>query len=234
MAVKNKKDRCATGIPGFDELCEGGFVDDCVSLVVGNAGAGKTTFLLQFLYNGASKFNENGLYVSFEQDAEELRKTGLKLGMDFSKLEKDGKCKFVKFNPDMTIKDMQKELIKMITNMDITRICFDPINVFSLQLSRDVSLRKQLYDFLSLVKNLDVCVIIAGESDEEFSEGKHNLSEEIVFCKYLADAVVELFSSGISGTGDRAVRIVKMRMTNHVRGPRGMEITNSGVKVLKN
>ena len=45
---KGDVERCPTGIAGFDNLCEGGLVADSANLVVGNAGAGKTTFLLQF------------------------------------------------------------------------------------------------------------------------------------------------------------------------------------------
>ena len=68
-AVNGKEIRIVTGIPGFDKLCEGGLIDDSLNLVIGNAGAGKTTFLLQFLYNGATKFNERGIYVSFESES---------------------------------------------------------------------------------------------------------------------------------------------------------------------
>jgi len=233
MVLQDNKERCATGIPGFDNLCSGGFIDDSLNLVLGNAGAGKTTFLLQFLYNGAIKFKENGLYVSFEQDVADLYRTGKKQGMDFEKLASDEKCEIVKFDPNLSVKELQKELIKKVAKNDIKRICFDPINVFSLKLPKEISLREQLYDFLSLLKKLDVCVVIAGESDGEDGESGHDISPEISFCRYLSDGVIELFSSGISGSGDRAIRVTKMRLTNHKRGPVGMEINDMGIKVLK-
>ena len=231
--AEEKRDRVGTGITGFDNLCEGGFISDSLNLVVGNAGAGKTTFLLQYIYNGATKYNENGLYVSFEQDTTDLYKAGMRQGMDFRKLEQEGKTEFLKINPVTSIRDIQKELVKRVAKNDIKRVCFDPINVFSLELPKEIGMRKQLYDFLSLLKKLDVCVLIAGESDEESGEGSQSMTEEITFCKYLSDGVIQLFSSGISGSGDRAIRISKMRMTNHKRGPVGMEITSSGIKILK-
>ena len=54
-------DRCPTGIVGFDKICQGGFVRNSDNLIVGGPGSGKSTFLLQFLWNGVSQFNENGL-----------------------------------------------------------------------------------------------------------------------------------------------------------------------------
>lgn len=230
-----EKERSQTGILGFDSLCNGGFINQSINLILGNAGSGKTTFLLQYLYNGATKFNENGLYVSFEQEASSLKETGKKLKMDFEKLESTNRCFFLKLDPDMTMKQIQKEVMKKIAKNDIKRLCFDPINIFSLSLPKEVSLRKQMYDFLSFLKQLDLCILIAGESDGEAGEATSPVfSEIIIFCKYLSDSVVELFSSGISGSGDRAIRIFKMRMSSHQRGPKGMQITDSGIKILKN
>jgi len=229
--IEGVKDRCPTGIKGFDDLCEGGIINDSANLVVGNAGAGKTTFLLQFLYNGAKLYNENGVYVSFEPEVAELHKAGKRQGMDFEELEAKGKCFIVKLNPESSLKEIEKFLTSFVVKNDIKRLCFDPINVFAISLKKGESIRQQLYELVSLMKKLAVCVVIAGEAEEEKSEGQA-LDEDVVFTKYLVDGVIELYSSGLGGEGDRAVRISKMRMTNHVRGPVGMKITNTGVQVL--
>lgn len=226
-----KEKRAKTGIPGFDKLCEGGPISDSVNLIIGNAGAGKTTFMIQFLYNGATKFNENGLYISFEPEISDIYRAAKKQGMDLEKLDSENKCKVLKVNGGVSIKEIQEKVIKMIAKYNIKRICLDPINVFAIELPREITIRRQIYDLLSLFKKLDVCVLIAGESDEE-QNNLPDTSDEIKFCKYSSDGVIELFSSGISGTSDRAIRITKMRMTNHFRGPVGMEINSSGIKVL--
>ncbi|MBS3090845.1 hypothetical protein J4217_00160 [Candidatus Pacearchaeota archaeon] len=230
--TKDKTERCATGIQGFDVLCEGGLIADSANLVVGNAGAGKTTFLLQFLHNGAVKYNEKGLYVSFEPEVAELYKAGRKQGMDFEKLEEEGKCFFLKLADRMNLGEIEKTLTNFVVKNDIKRICFDPINVFAIRLKKDYGIRVQIYNLISLLKKLAVCVVIAGEAEEEKATGEAELEEDVIFTKYLVDGVIELFSSGLGGEGDRAVRISKMRMTNHVRGPVGMKIDNSGIKVL--
>jgi len=51
-------DRCPTGIVGFDKLCRGGFVRQSTNLLVGGPGSGKTTFLLQFLWNGSQLYGD--------------------------------------------------------------------------------------------------------------------------------------------------------------------------------
>jgi len=223
--------RLKTGIVGFDNLCQGGLIEDSMNLLIGNAGAGKTTFILQFLYNGVTQYNENGLYISFEPELKDLFKAGIKQGMDIESLEKKKAVSIIKFDPTASVKELQAKLSKLIIENDIKRVCLDPINVYLIGLDKGLNVRKQLYDLLSWLKKLNVCVLIAGESDED-SGGRYDLSEEIKFCKYAVDGVIELFSSGIGGEGDRALRISKMRMTNHYRGPLAFSITDVGIKVI--
>jgi len=230
MATKKKEERLKTGISGFDNLVQGGLISDSINLIMGNAGAGKTTFLLQFLYEGAVNQNQKGLFVSFECDKRYLHRNGISFGMDFDKLEKKGSCKIIKVTPQSSIEDLQETLMKIIVENDIRRVCLDPLNVFSLNLPKEESLRKQIYDLLSFLRGLNVCVLVAGESDEE-AGGGHKITPEIKFSKYLSDSVIELFSSGITGEGDRAVRITKMRMTDHYRWPVAFKIGKNGIDV---
>lgn len=58
--------RESSGIDGLDEILYGGFYRGSIILVAGHPGAGKTTFAANFIYSGATKFNEPGVYVSLE------------------------------------------------------------------------------------------------------------------------------------------------------------------------
>jgi len=229
--IDDRMNRCPTGIIGFDELCEGGLLKNSVNFIQGNSGAGKTTFLLQFLYNGFMKYNENGLYVSFEETLGDLIETAKLLEMDFLGFESNN-CQFVKFKPNASLQEIQKEIIKRIGKYDIKRICFDPINVFASQLPKETSLRRQLYEFFELLKELDICVVIAGETNNDLFGKKSKVPKETSYANFFSDSIITMFSSGISGKGDRAIQILKMRKTKHFRGPVGMELTNQGIKIL--
>ena len=65
-------ERVPTGVKTFDSLIEGGLKRNSVNLVVGGPGSGKTIFAIQFLYTGMVKYNENALYVTFEEKKEKL------------------------------------------------------------------------------------------------------------------------------------------------------------------
>jgi KaiC/GvpD/RAD55 family RecA-like ATPase len=89
MSEMNK--RCPTGIPGLDNLLEGGFPRQRSILLSGSSGSGKTTFAVQFLYKGITDYNEPGILICLEQDPKELKQDMLDYGFDLAKAEHEGK-----------------------------------------------------------------------------------------------------------------------------------------------
>ncbi len=84
-------ERCPTGIPGLDDLLGGGFPRDRTILLSGSCGTGKSTFAVQFLYNGIIKYDEPGILISLEQDPKELKQDMLMYDFDLQKCEDEGK-----------------------------------------------------------------------------------------------------------------------------------------------
>ena len=71
-----------TGIAGLDEITEGGLPTGRPTLICGAAGSGKTLFSLEFIVKGALQFNEPGVFMAFEEKAEELSINVASLGFD--------------------------------------------------------------------------------------------------------------------------------------------------------
>lgn len=63
--------RSETGIPGLDEVLRGGLISEQLYLVDGIPGAGKTTFALQYLLEGARR-GEKCTYVTLSETKHEL------------------------------------------------------------------------------------------------------------------------------------------------------------------
>src|SRR6266705_5761199 len=66
-------DRVSTGVKGLDELLGGGFPEGRSILIVGSPGSGKTTFAMQYLYNGAL-LGETGLYVTLDEHPDHVKR----------------------------------------------------------------------------------------------------------------------------------------------------------------
>src|SRR3989454_425427 len=84
-----------TGISGLDSILEGGIPRSNVTLVEGAIGTGKTTMGVEFVYRGASEFNEPGIIVLFEVSPEKVVRDAAQLGWDLTALERQGRVKIV-------------------------------------------------------------------------------------------------------------------------------------------
>src|SRR5262245_53478214 len=78
--------KAATGIQGLDEVTGGGLPRGRPTLICGSAGCGKTVVAMEFLVRGATEFNEPGLFMTFEETAEELTQNVLSLRFDLAEL----------------------------------------------------------------------------------------------------------------------------------------------------
>src|SRR5476649_1292948 len=82
----NQIHKCPTGIKGFDQITEGGLPKNRTTLISGSAGSGKTLLGIDFLIRGATDYNEPGIFMSFEETADELYKDVASLNLDLSGL----------------------------------------------------------------------------------------------------------------------------------------------------
>ena len=75
-----------TGITGLVEITGGGLPRGRPTLVCGAAGCGKTLLALEFLVRGATQFGEPGVFMMFEEKAQELTDNVRSPGFDLDKL----------------------------------------------------------------------------------------------------------------------------------------------------
>ena len=78
--------KAATGIQGLDEITGGGLPKGRTTLVCGSAGCGKTMFAMEFLVRGAQQYGEPGVFVSFEESADDLAQNVASMGFDLKAL----------------------------------------------------------------------------------------------------------------------------------------------------
>ena len=75
-----------SGIRGLDEITFGGLPKGRPTLITGGAGSGKTLMSMEFLIRGATDYNEPGVFMAFEETAEELAQNVASLGFDLEEL----------------------------------------------------------------------------------------------------------------------------------------------------
>ncbi len=232
-----KSDRVPTGIPGFDKLIGGGFIKGSTNLLAGGTGSGKSIFSMEFLYNGISKFNEPGLYICFEEGIASLKEDAKMFGWDFDKYEKNKKITFLYLTP-YTTTDLQSLLAEEIPKSKAKRVVIDSISIFAMALNDLYRIRKQIFFLVNALQKAGATSILTSEIVGEAPLDISSSTRDGSFSRYgveefIADSVITLHNSGLGGAGDRAIRVVKMRRTDHTKGPVPFEIGNQGVKVYQ-
>lgn len=123
-----KPDLVKTGIAGLDDVLPGGIPRGNIILVEGAIGTGKTTLGVEFVYRGASQFNEPGIIVVFEVSPDKIMRDALGLGWDLRKLEQQGRVKIVFTTRDVLRQELQQAdsvLLEEAASIGARRIFID-------------------------------------------------------------------------------------------------------------
>ena len=121
-----------TGIKGFDKLVKGGFNKGHVVLITGSPGTGKSIFGMQYLYNGATKFKQKGLYISFEEKEDSIINQAIQFGWDFKKLIKSRKIEIITISPNEINDNVMKDILRMAKQGKYERIVIDSLTTLSI------------------------------------------------------------------------------------------------------
>ena len=232
--VSQQLPKAATGIQGLDEITGGGLPAGRPTLVCGSAGCGKTLLSLEFLVRGAMEFGENGVFLAFEETAEELSQNVRSLGFDLDQLIEDGKIVVDYVHVDRGEIDETGEydleglfirLADAIDQVGAKRVVLDTIESLFGGLSNDAILRSELRRLFRWLKERGVTAIITGERGEK-SLTRQGLEE------YVSDCVI-LLDHRVSGQlSTRRLRVVKYRGTTHGTNEYPFLIDQFGISVL--
>ena len=215
-----------TGVKGLDAILGGGFVRPSIVLVAGNAGTGKTTLVMQSLFNSA-KNDEICMYITALSEPIAMINNFMSQFSfyNFSLLGK-GNVKYVPIGIDVIhngSKAIIQELERNIETIRPDRIVIDSINVFSYGLNEE-SQREFYYDFFTSMKGWNSLVLITGEFAEE-ELIKSTLS-------YMVDGIIYITNEPFYENNIRYLNILKMRGIEFYGGKHSCKIKKEGFTVF--
>ena len=222
-------DRAQTGISGLDPIIQGGLRRLSTTLVAGGPGSGKTIFSMQFLINGIEKYNEAGVFVTFEQTKEELYDLFMNFGWDLKQYEKEKKLRLLHFTPEQVAKIMSSgggSLRDSIDTIHASRVVIDSLTDLMMLYSDDIAKRQACMDLFDIFKKLKCTTVCTAE--QEVNPMKH-ISNVL---EYQVDGVILLYNERVGDIRQRAIEIFKMRGTKHAGRIFPIKVSDTGVLIL--
>jgi KaiC/GvpD/RAD55 family RecA-like ATPase len=203
-------EKIKTGVFGLDDVLDGGIPRNQLLLVTGTSGTGKTILCSQFLYNGAKKYNEPGVYLSFEEPAETIKENMLSFGWNLEELEKMGKFAFIKYDP-YRIDEVFNILDSTIREIGAKRVVVDSISALGLHVKDKTELRRMIYNLSIILRKLNCTTMLVSEivHGTEPRLSRYGVEE------FVADSVIVLYYERLDSVFNRSMQVWKLRGSKH-------------------
>jgi circadian clock protein KaiC len=226
--------KAPTGIVGLDEVTGGGLPQGRPTLICGPAGCGKTLLAIEFLVRGITQYNEPGVFLAFEESADDLIANVASMGFDLTQFEADGQLVIDQVNVvrgeiedagDWNLDGLFLRLGAAIDAVGAKRVVIDTIETLFGAFSNTAVLRSELHRLFSWLKGRGVTSVVTGERGDG-TLTRYGIEE------YVSDCVIVLDHRVTEQTSTRRLRILKYRGSLHGTNEYPFLIGASGVSVL--
>ncbi|MHA1943877.1 MAG: ATPase domain-containing protein [Candidatus Thorarchaeota archaeon] len=233
-------ERVKTGIPGLDELIEGGFPRGDTILIAGKAGTGKSILATQFIYKGATDYNEPGVFVTLEEPPHLIKRNMIQFGMDLDKLVKEKKISLVDLSPSKEVtpvtigeypsfdlSGLEAIILNHVKKLNAKRVVLDTLSILAYKFkSRDI-LREEFFKLTANITRTGCTLMLTSEIPAQ-DQGLGVFDIEA----FLASGVIVLYNEKISDTSrSRSIEVLKLRGSKHSSRIHSMRITDEGIRV---
>ena len=216
-------ERLPTGIRGFDPVALGGLPKGRATLVTGTTGSGKTLFAVEFLARGILHSGEPGVFVTFEESAEDIRRNFASLGFPIRQWEDDGKWAFVDASADIALEApvigtfdfgaLEARIGHAADRIGAARVSVDALDALFTRFADPAIVRHEIARMVYALEMTGATSIITAERS-----GEHDGVSRYGVEEFVVDNVITLRNVLADERRRRTVEIVKFRGAPHRTG----------------
>jgi len=230
-------DRMPSGVPGFDDITNGGLPRGALTVVLGAAGTGKTVFALQVLASGAREHGEPGIFVAFEENGAHILANLSAFEWADSVIPERGVhlldaqlSQAVEHGGAFDLIGLLAVVKAKAEQVGARRIVFDGIDVLLGYLESASRVRQESFRLRDWVHESGLAAIVTAKADALGNAVQPGLE----LLDFMADCVVAMHHRVAHGIALRFLRVVKYRGAAHSANEFPITITHAGVEIAGN
>ena len=225
-----------TGVPGLDVLTMGGIPEGRATLIAGKSGTGKTVMGLQIASNLARQ-GVKTILLAVEESPEDMQDSGDSLGLDISRLTREGVLHFANIgrpmdgptivSGDYDLSGLVHRIQAMVKQTGATAVVLDSATaLFSPRPSPEV-LRSHFFQLIHALRAQHLTAIILAEAPGDYGQLTTMGVED-----YVCDLTLILRNIIDGGRRRRSIEVNKYRRSAHYKGEYPCTVTTRGLAVF--
>lgn len=221
--------RVASGIPGLDEIINGGFTKNNLIALSGSTGSGRTTFAAQFLIKGVLDAKEPGLYLSFDEPKFSIFSNMASFGWDLPKMEREKQVVFIEYphNELESFIEQEGQILELIDTLGVERIVFDSISPIANLVEADMR-RTHLQKIVNVIRKWGATTLI---TSDDMVPPDPNIPRTNCGIEALTDGYIHLGWMREGMRRMRTLEVVKLRGAAHMHDIHPCSIGDGGFRV---
>lgn len=223
--------RVTTGVPGLDELVNGGYFVASTTLVVGISGAGKSVMALQYIAEGARR-GERSLMITLDEPPGQVLRNAHSIGIDLQSFIDRGLVHLWYEPPqEMEIDRHFAQIEAIVETFKPRRTVIDSLSTYGSSLgATERSFRDFFHAIVALMKEHQITAVYNHENPEML--GMSSMMGEFKVSS-LVDNIILMNWVELGDTFRHALTVAKMRAMPTSRTTHECEVVNGqGMKVL--
>jgi circadian clock protein KaiC len=209
-----------SGLAPLDALLGGGLAKGTSTLIIGPAGAGKSSLAAQYLVAAAARGEPSCIFL-FDESVATLRERSMGLGMDIDPLISEGRLKVRQLDPAELSPGEFAHTVRRAVDVDGVRmVVIDSLNGYLYAMPNEHFLVLHLHELLTYLGQKGVTTLLLVAQHGLIGIG----TESPVEASYLADTVLLVRYFEAFGEVRKAISVIKKRTGKHERTIRELVI----------
>ena len=226
-AAHDETGRISSGLPKLDELMGGGIPETDATAILGPSGCGKTVLALRFVAQGLAD-GERCVYVSFQESTNPLVKKAASYGWDLERALESGQLVIHHVaQGDLDLDRLGGVVRRELSDGAVRRVALDSLAELVVAARETARFPAYARSLIGLIRAGGASVYVTSEITALGPE-----AEPIGGLSFLFHNVLLLRYVEIESETRRALSILKMRDSGHVKGVYQFEIDEHGFEVM--